>query len=267
MNRIVTYEQCIDVINHFKANASHLKTNFYMLPDELKKVISSRVIYYQMSCDLLILYIEESDYLRVYYWTTDRTFPVINVFGKVMILDLVARNRENKEEQRWEKAGFEPYKLYTRMKYDLTDFRGKSESAQYDVFPASATDIKGVVGLWKRCLDCYSTSFPTMDEMERLVKSQHIYCIRQEQDLLGAVYMDVASKSCVLKHLAIDSFYRRQGLGSALMNYALKKMMEEGMQKCVLWVDIENIPAYENYVKYGFMQDGLWSRQMIRRRN
>ena len=75
--------------------------------------------------------------------------------------------------------------------------------------------------------------------------------------------MDAASKSCVLKHLSIGRDYRRQGFGSFLMDYALKAMVEEGIEKCILWVDIDNTPAYENYVKYGFEQDGLWSRQMI----
>ena len=271
MNRIETYEQCIDVIKHFKEKAGHVKTNFYMLPDEMKKMINSRSIYYQMSHDLLLFYIEESDYLHVYYWAADRTIPIIKDAGKVMVLDLVARDIENQEEQRWKKAGFESYKLYSRMKYDLGSWNGKGVGAWRDdtylISSANINDIKGIASLWRVCLDCYSTSLPTLAEMEQLVAAQHIYCISQEQKIIGAVYMEVASKTCMLKHLSVDSLYRRQGLGSVLMNYALKKMVEEGVKNCVLWVDIENIPAYENYVKYGFKQDGLWSRQMIRRKS
>lgn len=271
MDRIETYEQCIDVIKQFRENASHVKTNFYMLPDEMKKMIISRTIYYQMSHDLLVFYIEESDYLHVYYWITDRTFPIINNGGKTMVLDLVARDMENDEEQRWKKAGFESYKLYSRMKNDLTVWHGRGVGVwhgdTYLISSASVTDIKGIAVLWRACLDCYSTPLPTLAEVEQLAATQHIYCMRQEQKMIAAVYMEVASKSCILKHLSVDPLYRRQGLGSALMNYALNKMVEEGIKNCVLWVDIENIPAYENYVKSGFKQDGLWSRQMIRRRS
>jgi ribosomal protein S18 acetylase RimI-like enzyme len=267
MDKIESYDQCVKLIKEFTRKAGHITTNCYILPNEMRHMIDSKLIYYQISKDILVLYIDESDYMHIYYWITDETLPVIKQTEKVVVLDLVARGKENPEEQRWEKAGFKPYKLYTRMKYDLFNWHRHDISDLRDnlcaISPARASDLKNIYLLWRECLDWYSTPLPTESEIEWMAASGHIYCARHHTDIIGAVYMDAASKSCVLKHLSIGRDYRRQGFGSFLMDYALKAMVEEGIEKCILWVDIDNTPAYENYVKYGFEQDGLWSRQMI----
>lgn len=73
----------------------------------------------------------------------------------------------------------------------------------------------------------------------------------------GAVYMDTVSKSCILKHLTVSSPCRRQGLGTALINYALKAMALEHIERCYLWVDVNNMPAYESYKNMGLRKTGF----------
>ena len=158
--------------------------------------------------------------------------------------------------------------MYIRLQYHIEkDFYEKMEfdwHKDYHLSCAGLMDGNAVLNLWEAGLDRYSSPLPDETDMEQLIKSGHVYVAKQEETVIGAVYMDTASKSCILKHLTVSFLCRRQGLGTALMNYALKAMALEHIERCYLWVDVNNMPAYESYKKYGFKEDGLWSKQLMR---
>lgn len=275
MKKIVSYEQCNLLIKNFKKDHNKLITNFFFMPKELKELIVSKEIFYQESKDALILSIDEKDFSHIFYFVEEKPFLELEKTGKIMILDLIARKTSasmeieiSQEEKIWQSVGFKEYKQYIRLLYHIEkDFYEKMEfdwHKDYHLSCAELMDRNAVLRLWEAGLDRYSSPLPAETDMEQLIKSGHVYVAKQEGDVTGAVYMDTASKSCILKHLTVSSSCRRQGLGTALMNYALKVMALEHIERCYLWVDVNNMPAYESYKKYGFKEDGLWSKQLMR---
>lgn len=273
MKKVESYEQCNLLIKNFKKANNKLITNFFFMPKELKAIIASREILYQESKEALIFCIEEKDFSHIFYFVKEESHFELENTGKIMILDLIARNmgdsKEIKQEERiWQSVGFREYKQYIRLWYHIEkEFYEKIDFARYKDFNlsyAELMDMNAVSDLWEASLDRYSSPLPNDTDMKQLIKSGHVYVAKQNGIVTGAVYMDAASKSCILKHLAVKLSCRRQGLGTALMNYALKAMALENIERCCLWVDINNTPAYESYKKYGFEEDGLWSKQLMR---
>lgn len=273
MKKIESYEQCNLLIKNFKKNHGRLISNFFFLPKELKAVIADKEILYREREDSLVFCIEEEDFSHIFYFAEENACPELENTGKRMILDLIARKTSvptetSREEKLWQSAGFGEYKQYIRLRYDIEkEFYAKMNAGQHkDYILSSAEPIDGnaVLNLWRTVLDRYSSPLPGDADMERVIKSGHVYAAKKNDIVIGAVYMETASKSCVLKHLAVDSSCRRQGLGTALINCALKAMASEHIERCFLWVDVNNTPAYESYKKYGFEEEGLWSKQLIR---
>lgn len=271
MKKIESYDQCNLLIKNFRKAGGKIVTNFFFLPKELKDLIEQKEVRYQQNDGALIFSVEENDFSHIFYFVRDDLVPDVEKTDKEMILDLVARQGKNSKElksekERWQTVGFRVYKSYIRMKYGIDNpfFAGIDFGLKKgcDFSNARQGDIDAVLDLWKMNLDRYSTPLPYFEDMKRIIESGHVYVVRQRGSVVGAVYMNTASKSCVLQHLAVAPECRRQGLGTALMNYALKGMAQEGIETCYLWVDIHNVPAYESYRKYGFEEDGLRSEQL-----
>ena len=62
MDRIESYEQCVDMIKEFKKSCNKTVTNFYFLPYELKEIIAQGRVFYQLSENALVFYTDEREY-------------------------------------------------------------------------------------------------------------------------------------------------------------------------------------------------------------
>lgn len=272
MEKIDSYEQCNSLIQDFRNRCNKSVTNFYLLSTEIQETINNNEVWYLSDKDLLVIGIDEEEYSRIYYFASKEVVPILENIGKTMILDLVTRDidhdkKVNEEVERWRKSGFEEYKIYTRMRYDLRELDHTDEvnvsDISYDLSCAEHEDAEDLLRLWKESLDKYSTPLPSVEQMQRLIESNHVYCIRMKDKIAGAVYMNVTETMCALEHLAINPDFRRQGLGTALMDYALRSISRENVDICCLWVDVDNVPACDSYKKYGFINDRIWSRRLI----
>jgi ribosomal protein S18 acetylase RimI-like enzyme len=57
--------------------------------------------------------------------------------------------------------------------------------------------------------------------------------------------------------LSVDENHRRKGLGTLLMNHAVKVAKERGVRMLVLETQSCNVPAISFYLKFGFVLVGL----------
>lgn len=58
-------------------------------------------------------------------------------------------------------------------------------------------------------------------------------------------------------NLAVHPEYRRQGIGSMLLEYLLGEARNLGASRMTLEVRVSNTPAQELYLKYGFVPRGI----------
>jgi ribosomal protein S18 acetylase RimI-like enzyme len=67
-----------------------------------------------------------------------------------------------------------------------------------------------------------------------------------------------------LRYWYVDEAFRNQGIGARLMRRFFR--LSSGSQRLILWVAGDNSDALAKYRHYGFREDTLVDRIMIRRR-
>ena len=61
-----------------------------------------------------------------------------------------------------------------------------------------------------------------------------------------------SNKSGLIKTLAVNKRYRRQGIGRKLVNFTIQRLKQKGLKKIVLHIRKENQAANSFYKKVGF---------------
>lgn len=82
------------------------------------------------------------------------------------------------------------------------------------------------------------------------------WVILGEGGLAGYAFFRTCAPECELLHLVVASNQRRRGLGQALLQQALRHLVEAGMTNCLLEVRDSNIAARSLYASMGFLQVG-----------
>lgn len=251
-----------------KGRAGKLINNIYFMPNEIKRLIELNKLYYESREDGLYFYVDETDYLRLYYIKSCEKELQQFADDKTLVLDFVFK--ENQQEfiksqtDEWLKNGFKKYKRYVRMKKSLSEIVTSKTNEKYKVEIAGHSQAEAIIELWRESLDILSTSLPSVSEMYEMIDDGNVYCIDDNGNLVAAVFMNITGKTSVtLSHLSVSSKYRKQGIASVLVDGALNRMVNQGIENCILWVDEKNTPAYNMYVKYKFIPDGLISDQYL----
>lgn len=264
MEKIHSYEQWSSIIEKFKKINRKTYSNFYFMPNEMKKIISCRNVLYILSDTYLLFYIDEESYYRLCYFIAQDIENLTEQLDKVVCADIVIRKEKlcqlDKEIQIIRCLGLDEYKKYTRMTTEIVE--SKFCVTDYEFSYGDIKYGKEILGLWQRNLDIYSTPLPFGDEINGLINNNHLYYIKDKNKIIGAVYFGTLLRTCTLQHLVIAPMYRRQGLGKKLIEFGLKQMYSNGIRKCNLWVDIQNISAYKSYINCGFKEDGLYCIQL-----
>ena len=108
-------------------------------------------------------------------------------------------------------------------------------------------------------------SFPgrllTVLELGCLSRFIHIYGIINgvrmlwRNKVLGHT-REATSTEYLLAHLAVDERFRRQGIAASLLDLAVEKTRQAGLERLVLEVEIGNLPAITLYEKCAFRIEG-----------
>lgn len=268
MNRIESFEQYKSLIREFKSACEKTTTNCYFLRGDVERYAEAGSLYYEQYGCTLLLIVRERTYDHIYYYQDTAAEVTFQKQGMQMVLDFVVREHKlsdiAREEEKWKKAGFEPYKEYVRMCFEISESLGEmQEQGEYCFSQGDEEYAEQILKLWQDSLDVLSTPLPDQATIRQMIRMGHVYYILDQTKVIGAVYLDVSGKSCLLQHLVVDGSYRKQRLGIRLISYAFSRILQEQVTMCNLWVDIQNTPAYELYQKYGFVKDGLISKQYL----
>lgn len=112
------------------------------------------------------------------------------------------------------------------------------------------------------------SSFPTPWTywifFQELVSPQRFYIVAElEGKIIGYAGMSWVLDEGHITTLAVAREYRRQGIGSKLLEQLIKKARALGLRYLTLEVRESNIPAQKLYYKYGFVVEGKRRRYYL----
>ena len=83
-----------------------------------------------------------------------------------------------------------------------------------------------------------------------------ILTYKADNQILGFIVINVYGKSnCFIRNIGVINSKRQQGIGTKLLLSGLNKALDKGINKAMLWVEINNIGARKLYEKFGFIKD------------
>lgn len=88
----------------------------------------------------------------------------------------------------------------------------------------------------------------------------HYYVVLLDEKVIGYAGIWVILDESHITNLAVHPDYRRQGIGSMLLECLLREAKDLGACRMTLEVRVSNTHAQELYLKYGFVPRGIRPR-------
>ena len=94
------------------------------------------------------------------------------------------------------------------------------------------------------------------DEIIRAMKSKKYHIVRNKKRIVGVARTSLVHGTCFLDRMVVDEEYRKQGIGSALIDSILSFAKENKATKVWLNTNIKLKDAMSLYTKKGFKECG-----------
>ena len=85
----------------------------------------------------------------------------------------------------------------------------------------------------------------------------HFFAEKIDGQVVGYVCVRIMYEEAQVCNVAVLPEFRRQGIGTKLIEYMVQYATEQNCQRCELEVNTENVAAVELYKKCGFAEVGI----------
>ena len=125
---------------------------------------------------------------------------------------------------------------------------------EYAIRPMNIEDYESVVTLWRNSEGIVLSDTDEREPMQRFLSrnpglSLVAYC---RDELAGAVLCSHDGRRGYIHHLATRKQFRRQGIGSALVQESLSRLGRDGIRKCNIFILPENREGVAFWQRNGF---------------
>jgi len=116
------------------------------------------------------------------------------------------------------------------------------------------SDLDTALVIWNRTEGIGLSAADSIDRLERfLIRNPGLSFVAVENDeVIGAVLCGHDGRRGYLHHLAVAIAYRRNGIGSTLVDYCLKALRSNGIMKCHLFIFDSNVGGLEFWRTIGW---------------
>ena len=97
-------------------------------------------------------------------------------------------------------------------------------------------------------------------QLKKRKKHSYLYVAKLQNKVIGYIVFYVFSGEGHIHNIAVDTAYRRRGIGKYLLESALEIMKKNGVDEVYLEVSVRNTAALELYRKYQFQVFGVRKR-------
>lgn len=276
MTEIHSFEEHTEIIKAFR-QGEMLRSNCYMLPDEIYRLCSEGRMFAVQNDEWLFVLCDYDDYYLAYYYafyysmggSAKELFESTRL-SKPVLLDVTFRGRSGDREtvKSFLSCGlFSEYKTYKRLILQLK--KTESEAFKTEIAPgyelSKTADYDDVLSLWEKTLDEKSTPFPNRHAFMLIQNSGCFFALTDEKGSLACVLvLSRRGRNATIEHVACAPQHRRKGLAESLIKTVLQFAEDDGISTVKLWVDEKNVPALSLYEKLGFLDEKTRSEQYIK---
>ena len=155
------------------------------------------------------------------------------------------------EEKLVIKPGYNPFQ-------ETATSAGPQDKADFMIRSYQAADQPAVIDLWQRCGLMVPQNNPRKDiEMKSRVQAELFFVGAIDDRIVATVMAGYDGHRGWIYYMAVDPEYRRQGIGSRMMQKAESELRERGCPKINLQVRNSNRAVISFYEHLGFSNDDV----------
>lgn len=234
-------------------------SNAFFSATQIDDLLCSEKVSFTCEDDLILIFEEDRNLLRVFFYAeNDESIKKIKsnipAGTKTVVIDIVGRDKEiENKANKLSDAGFCVYSKFLRMVCKQPIMPKSFGVERIDL--ATQEDVAIINDLLWQEFDPIFAHLPTIAELQKAVEKKQITLIREQKDIAGfAFFEDLSPKSSVLRYFVVNSKYRGQNIGGALLYDKFSKSQSDTV--FTLWVGSYNKTQFL-YQKFNFRYDGL----------
>lgn len=280
MKKIECFDEYKELISENKRHYGKIKSNCFLLLDNIKHYIGQGRMYYENLDGGDIVYVDEVRYCNAYYfWGVDylQQFPRLDKDKTICIEEIDVNNRRKADIDDMNsvllKQGFQARPVNHEIILELEahneklrqcfreDLR-KLEEQGLRLVDADEKYAEQICSLWEASLA--PTDLPYDHLNFRKYEDDKVVCLINAEELVcGATWWHDGKKIRDGRHIVVNPLYRRRGLGDALLHAWLVDALNCGMNRARTWVADNNTKSDIMHGKAGFIHSGKNSTQYI----
>ena len=276
---INNYSQFKILYQSVNNNIQKLDTNCLLPGKVLRDSIRDNSLYYREFPEGLILYVDEGNLYKIYYFLDNsKPFPDLRCGKNVMIEELDSNNRRqdylNYFSRKIYQAGFSleskniqfeinltEQKQWILSEYEKAAKRLNTNGLLATVKPDNA-QVKQILEIWKLYLK--QTDVPISHTKFLTDIEQSVVCIlNKNASVCGTLWWIFRGNYCEIRHIVTHPDYYRMGISNYTMLFSFMKALEGNSKSVISYTDIQNEKSILMHRRAGMKENGKISMQFL----
>jgi GNAT superfamily N-acetyltransferase len=265
MKPVDTFAQVMAAFRAARQGARDFQANLFPSPEKIETWIRRRSLLHEDigGTHLFVRRTPELDHL--YFFAPDRP-SLETALGAwrtpaVAVADVIGKGTGAEDTAAcFRRAGFSLHKTLVRMFRAPVEGDTRPPEAP-DVEPALPADTAAVSSFLRAVFDPLCDQIPDEAETAEAIAAGGVWVIRERPGLAALIHFERQGQVAQIRYWAVAAGGRNRGTGARLMRTALRLTHP---RRVYLWVIQTNADAIAKYRHYGFAEDGLEDRVMVR---
>lgn len=266
MKTIKSFQEAMTLWSNGKNRGQKSITNFFLSRAATERAVKKSRLLGTGSPGASIILREDRDFYHLYvnYSDSELLSSLLENLTNfnTLVVDVIQRHDSHKNLiALLSNAHFHHYRELVRLnrpRHDLPDLSKGS-----GVSLANESDAALILQKLEDHFDRFSEQLPDLDEIFEAITAFQVIVCRVDDEIAGFLFLESLGKTSKLRYWFVESRFRGQSIGSALMRHYLSVSAPNTDSQ--LWVVKDNLDAISKYHNYGYMQNELEDRVMIRR--
>jgi GNAT superfamily N-acetyltransferase len=261
-------EEIDDAVTRVRQRGVALSTNLFASREELARWITRGGVWFNPNELSLLVLRQDRDFCRVYHVSADpeslaEQLELLNGKGGAFVADLVGRPGDvHAMAGVYAAYGFEEHRSLFRMSCTgSTAFSHHTSDAGVEI--ATEDDVTEVRAFLEQMLDPYADQIPEEGDLHSAVKRRNVLVTRDTGSLSGVLVFERTGTTALLRYWYVAREARGRGVGARLIRTFFR--LGNDAQRFLLWVAEGNEDSVAKYRHFGFRNENLVDRIMLRR--
>lgn len=258
-------EEYLDLVGKFNRKGS-LSNNY--LQSSFPKLIEDKELFKIEGENNLFILQKKDGFYRLYYTIND-TAEILRLPDGPLTTEIIFRKSarvSGVETDYLKKLGLKEHLIRDQYSgiYNKLHKPSPLHSGIRIYKTSELEDASWAFGLFNEVFDRLTGDYVSPEDYSEIMEKGDLILAEKDGILAGALHQTIISNVAWISHVAVGKEARGQQIGRLLVDYFVENNRVSDKSRYMLWVQNQNAPAVNMYLKKGFVPTGKSSLSMIK---